>query len=222
MDDDDIDALKAFMDTQQEGIYTCLPATVGAYDPTGPSVTVTPDLPKQVTDGRVIAAPALHGVTVRWFACDVGGALAQITGPLKKGDGGMLVFSQRSLDKWRQGSKKAPDDPRMHDINDAFFIPGVNANGKAPAPDATNLTIAYGPGGFRIAPSGVITVFGPGFVMAAPSTFQEPVTMTPAAPIVANGGITGSDGFDFEGHKHPVTGVQTGLSTVETGPPNAG
>jgi hypothetical protein len=128
----------------------------------------------------------------------------------------------RSLDKWRQGSKKAPDDPRMHDINDAFFIPGVNPNGKAPAPDATNLTVKYGPGGMRIAPSGVITFFGPGVMFETPSTFDKPVVMTENAPINAGADIVGPSGRSLTNHTHPVREVQGGGDTVETDPPNAG
>lgn len=224
MDDDDIDALRSFLETRLEEVNFCLPGTVVSYD--GRLAVVTPDLPKQIADGRVLPAPALHNVPVQWPTSDVLGALARVTLPLKKGDGGILVFAQRSIDDWISGSTQAPLDPRMFDINDAYFIPGVNRGTTVPAADTENLSVTYGPGGFKIAPSGVTTFLGPVVFeetidALGTSTFEAPVNMTPEAPINAGGGITGQDGFTFEGHTHPVRGVQHGTDTAETDPPNA-
>jgi hypothetical protein len=223
MDDEAIDALRSFLETRLEEVNFCLPGTVQSYD--GRLAVVTPDLPKQIADGRVLAPPAIHNVVVRWFAADVLGNVARITGPLKKGDGGMLVFSQRSIDDWISGSVKAPLDPRMFDLNDAFFIPGVNRGSTVAAADTENLSVTYGTGGFKIAPSGITTFLGPVVfeeivTMQAASTFEAPVLMTPEAPLNATGGITGQDGFTFERHTHDVVDVEPGSATIQTTIPN--
>lgn len=60
---------------------------------------------------------------------------------MKAGDGVLLVFSQRSIENWLDGSKGSPDDPRMFDLSDAFAIPSCNT--KSPAADAENLSIQF-------------------------------------------------------------------------------
>lgn len=224
MDDEAIDALRSFMETRLEDVNVCLPGTVVSYD--GRLAVITPDLPKQIADGRVLPPPAIHNVPVQWPTADVQGSLARVTLPLKKGDGGLLVFSQRSIDDWVSGSVKAPLDPRMFDINDAFFIPGVNRGTVVPVADIENVCVVYGSGGMKIAPNGTTTFLGPvifdePITMLASATFEAPVTMTAAAPINAQGGITGQDGYTFEGHTHDVENVQTGGSTIQTTAPNS-
>lgn len=222
MNDDDIDALRSFLETRLEEVNICLPGSVVSYD--GRLAAVTPDLPKQIADGRTLPAPTIFNVPVRWFTCDVMGQLARITGPLKKGDGGILVFAQRSIDDWISGSNAAPLDPRMFDLNDAYFIPGVNRGKTVPAADLENLSVTYGTGGFKIAPSGVTTFLGPvifadTILAEGESTFIAPVLMSDAAPIQAGGGITGKDGFTFENHEHDVANVEGGSDTRRSGPP---
>jgi hypothetical protein len=224
MDDEDIDALRSFIESRLEEMNVCLPGTVKSYD--GRLAAVQPDMPKQIADGRSLAAPVIHNVPVVWPTADIAGALARVTLPLKAGDGGLLVFSQRCIDDWINGSTAAPLDPRSFDINDAFFIPGVNRGATVPAADTTNLSVLYGSGGFKIAPSGVTTFLGP-VIFAdtieakAASTFDAPVDMSPSAPINAQGGITGQDGFAFETHEHDVANVQSGGDTKRSGPPVA-
>ena len=53
--------------------------------------------------------------------------------PIKPGDDCLLVFSERSIDFWHdQGGTQEPSDWRMHDINDAFVLPGVRSRPAVP------------------------------------------------------------------------------------------
>ena len=45
--------------------------------------------------------------------------------PVKKGDVGLLVFSERSIDRYKNyGGSQDPQDTRRHDLSDGFFILG--------------------------------------------------------------------------------------------------
>ncbi|MEX4374460.1 hypothetical protein MY539_09275 [Haemophilus influenzae] len=55
-----------------------------------------------------------------------------MTFPLKAGDEGIAIFSERCIDGWWQnGSASTPLDFRLHDLSDAMFIPGICSVPKA-------------------------------------------------------------------------------------------
>jgi hypothetical protein len=52
--------------------------------------------------------------------------------PVKKGDYALVVFTERSFDRWYSGSDGArPPELRMHDYSDGFAFVGVNPASKA-------------------------------------------------------------------------------------------
>ena len=57
------------------------------------------------------------------------GGGVSITFPLSEGDECLIMFADRGIDFWHQsgGINKAVDD-RMHDLSDAFVIPGPTSN----------------------------------------------------------------------------------------------
>jgi len=66
--------------------------------------------------------------------------------PIKKGDLGMIMFSNRSLESYtlNKGEKYKVEDKRTHDLSDAFFIPGVVPAGKAlNIPDNNNVVVKH-------------------------------------------------------------------------------
>lgn len=149
-------------------LNTCLPARIVNYDAVTRMADVQPSIDKATADGRTIPAPIIHGVEVRW--CSSKSAQAIISMPLAMGDGGMLHFCQRSLDEWVEGSR-VPNDSRMHDLNDAFFVPGVDTSNELVPAEADCLLIKIGPAIIRMYQDGhgVLTLPA-GTTLDSPST----------------------------------------------------
>lgn len=183
-------------------INVCLPGEIISYD--GTTATVKPAIPKQLANGETLPAPQIVRVPVCWPIADGGRAL--ITVPLKPGDPVKLNFSQRSLENWLSGSNQAPDDPRQFDLTDCFASPVMRPGMSA---DTKNVTVQYGAGVLKIAPSGDMTIDAPSLTINAPTTVNGLLTYTQG--MVGSGGentasITGdvvANGISLVHHKHP-------------------
>jgi len=90
---------------------------------------------------------------------------ATIDIPLKKGDTGDIIFSDRSLDLWLvQGGEVAPEDPRKFDITDAKFYPGLcpfNASHDTKNLGDDKLGVMNGEIKMILHPNGKIEIKGP-------------------------------------------------------------
>lgn len=152
----------------QAEVNTTIPARIVNYDAFTRFADVQPSIDKVTADGRVIPAPIIHGVEVRW--CSSKSANAIVSMPLGLGDGGMLHFCQRSLDEWVEGVR-VPVDSRLHDLNDAFFVPGVDTAGELVPAEADCLLIKIGPAIIRLYKDGhgVLT-------LPAGTTVDSPLT----------------------------------------------
>ncbi|OOF85141.1 Gp138 family membrane-puncturing spike protein [Rodentibacter ratti] len=191
-----------------EDINVALPAKVVSYDAATVRVVAKPAIPKRLASGEVLGTPQIVNVPVMFPMADIGGAVAQITLPVKPGDGCFLIFSQRSLENWLSGSSDAPDDPRMFDLSDAFCFIGGNA--KSPSADGENLCIKYGSGSIKIAPSGDITIDAPSTTINAPTNtingdVQINGAVSTSSTITAQGDIVGN-GISLGGHTHMEQG----------------
>ncbi|MGQ0285683.1 Gp138 family membrane-puncturing spike protein [Pasteurellaceae bacterium 22721_9_1] len=198
-------------------INIAIPAKIVSYDPSAVRATVKPTIPKRLSNGETLPAPQIVNVPVCFPVADVGGAVAQITLPMKAGDGVLLIFSHRSLENWLSGSEQSPDDPRMFDLSDAFAMPSTNA--KSPSADGENLCIKYGAGSLKITPSGDVLINAPSTTITAPqNTINGDLTlngsMTSTGSITAQGEV-GGKGISLSTHTH--TGVESG--NKESGSP---
>ncbi|EFM88741.1 phage baseplate assembly protein V [Actinobacillus pleuropneumoniae] len=192
-------------------INVAIPATVVSYEPSSMRATVKPSIPKRLSNGDILPAPQIVNVPVCFPVADVAGNVAMISLPMKSGDGVLLIFSHRSLENWLSGSTDAPDDPRMFDLSDAFAMPSCNA--KSPQADGVNLSIQYGKGSIKIAPSGDVTINAPSTKIIAPqNTIEGDVNIT--GNLTARGEVSGK-GVNLSSHVHG--GVQGGPS--KTGAP---
>lgn len=192
-------------------INVAMPATIVSYNAGNQRATVKPSLAKRLSNGNTLQAPQIVNVPVCFPVADVGGNKAMITLPMKAGDGVLLVFSQRSIENWLDGSKGSPDDPRMFDLSDAFAIPSCNA--KSPAADAENLSIQYGSGSIKITPSGDVLIDSPNVTVKCPTTtFNGDIQLN--GSMAASGDVS-AGGISLQTHKH--SGVQGGPS--KTGGP---
>lgn len=105
-------------------VHVCLPGSIESYDKTQRRASVKPMLQRQYVDGDVESMPIINNVPVYFPS----GGGASITLPVKKGDGCVLLFSERSLDRYlAQPLVKETEtgDVRMHDISDAIAFVGV-------------------------------------------------------------------------------------------------
>jgi len=145
-------------------MHVALPARVERYDHTAQRAEVLPLLRRQYADGDVESMPVLPDVPVVWPRS--GGA--QMTMPVNKGDTVLLVFSDRSIDRWlAQGGEVAPDDPRQHDVSDAVAIPGLvpfaDFGGRVEASENNeDVLVRYAGIKFRLQGDGTVDLDAPG------------------------------------------------------------
>lgn len=106
----------------QLNLHTALPAKVVSFDAVKQTVTLAVQIKMQLADGSGADIPPLVDVPVSFPR---GGGFA-VTFPLRAGDEGIALFSERCIDGWWQsGGASLPLDFRLHDLSDAMFIPGV-------------------------------------------------------------------------------------------------
>lgn len=154
-------------------VHTCLPAKIEKYEASTQKANVQVLLKRKYeADSEAINLPVINSVPVQWPSASQGSAYIHL--PLKVGDLGIVVFCERSIDLWLSGDPGKPDDvldargkifdpldPRIFDLSDAIFIPGVlpfvhslqNVN-----PD--NLIVQNDKFRIEIAPDGTISLEG--------------------------------------------------------------
>ena len=137
-------------------IRVCLPARIESYDHTTQRAEVTPLLRRAYVDGETDSMPVIAGVPVVWPRS--GGA--SLTMPVRRGDGVMLVFSDRSLDRWLvQGGEVTPDDRRKHDLSDAIAIPGLYSFAdQSPQDNNDDVLLQYAGSSLRMKADGDIEI----------------------------------------------------------------
>jgi hypothetical protein len=115
-------AVKMAIQSYMTGIHTALPAQIEKYDYATQKADVKPLIKKKYKDGTISEMPVITNVPVIWPRS----ASASLTFPLNRGDGVLLVFSERSIDTWlSKGGQSEPGDPRKFDLSDAVAIPGL-------------------------------------------------------------------------------------------------
>lgn len=164
-------------------LHTALPGMVEAYDPETRLARVKPLLRRlyagedQAVDLPVISnVPVLHPRT----------ANAQVSLPISAGDCVLLIFCERSIDRWLEiGGTVDPEDPAMHALNDAVAIPGLFPKGRPLVlnGEQTSVEISNGLSCVEIARDGEISIR--------------------AAGMPAAGVVTGACICAFTGSPHP-------------------
>ena len=149
-------AIHSVVEYRLSNLHTCLPGRVEKYDPETQKADVKPLLKRKFKDNTEIELPVIVNAPVV-FPRSGGGSL---TFPVVKGDGVLLLFSERSLDQWLSaGGDVAPDDRRKFDLSDAIAIPGLNPFTMDNLdPDGVNATLIFGDGKFVINPDGKIAL----------------------------------------------------------------
>jgi len=113
--------IKQAADKSSYDLRVSCPAVIERYDKDKMLADVRPQLKRKYTDGTVVRSPLIYNVPVAQLRA--GNAFIHM--PLKKGDQVLLIFADRSLEKWlTSGGEVDPDDVRKHHISDAIAYPG--------------------------------------------------------------------------------------------------
>lgn len=117
--------LRQYTTNSINSLYTAIPCSVvGVPSIEEQRIDVQPTINKVLTDGgQSVQAPILN-VPVVFPASRT----SQFSFPINVGDTVLCVFSQRSLDAYKQGSGNTPHRPtdlRKYSKNDAVAIPGL-------------------------------------------------------------------------------------------------
>lgn len=136
-------------------IHTSQPCTVTSFNKDNQTVNVRPGVARDLK-GQLTAIPILKGVPIAYPS----GSDFSMTWPLKKGDTGIIVFSESSIDNWLENNTPVvnPQDTRMHSYSDAMFIPGIRKYSKSLDIDDKNVIIKNGLGEIEISPKGNIDI----------------------------------------------------------------
>jgi hypothetical protein len=102
-------------------MHTAIPAQVVSYDAGTQRAKVQPTIKRKYANGDLVDLPVINDVPVLWPRA--GQAIMHF--PLTPADTVLLVFSERSIDRWKTfGGKVDPKDPRKFTLSDAVAIPG--------------------------------------------------------------------------------------------------
>lgn len=116
------------IDYALKNLHTALPAKVIDFNPKAQTVALEVLVQKLMDDGQGENFPPLIHVPV---AFPRGGGFS-VTFPLKKGDEGIVIFSERCIDGWwEDGRTSIPLDFRTHDLSDGLFVPGISSKPRA-------------------------------------------------------------------------------------------
>ena len=118
------DVIRAALESRLLDVHTAIPARAEA-DREGGVVPVKPLVRRVLEDerGKLVeeSLPVLPSVPVASFRA--GGMFVSL--PVKKGDHGLLVFSEAAIDRYRAtGQEGSPGDVRRHGLSGAVFWPG--------------------------------------------------------------------------------------------------
>lgn len=103
-------------------LHTSMPASIVSYDRTKQKASIQPLLKRRTKDGVVFSYPVITNVPCYFPRTST----YQHTFELKPNDTGLLIISERSLDRWLEvGGEVDPGDPRKHDFTDGIFFPGL-------------------------------------------------------------------------------------------------
>ena len=127
------EVLRAAMEYAVGEVHTALPGRIETWDPVTQKANIKPLIQRLVAtesgEELVEALPVLPQVPVIFPRT----AAYHITFPVAAGDHVLLVFNERSIDKFIAGNGEDtdPDEYRMHDLSDAVAFLGFYPDAKA-------------------------------------------------------------------------------------------
>jgi Phage protein Gp138 N-terminal domain/GpV Apex motif len=213
--------LRMVAEGHASGMWTAMPGIIGSVDLAAHTVAVTPAVQavKYAPDDtkQMVNMPLIPDVPIVWPR---GGGYT-LTFPIAVGDECLIVFAARNIDGWwSQGGIRPPLDARMHDMSDAFCVPGPYSQAtKIGGVSTTNCQLRSNDGTVFVelnGAGGIVRIVAPTQI-----TLDAPIVMATGL-VRATGNVTagfgGGDSVGLQTHDHG--GVQTGSGN--TGAPVAG
>ncbi len=146
------DVLRLALENFQSGLHVALPGRIESYDASSQTASVKPLLKNTFIDDEgvdvVETLPVINRVPIQFAR---GGGFF-LSFPIVKGDHVLLVFNERSIDKFQtgDGDDTDPVDIRMHNLSDPVALPGFYPDSKALADAHVNNTVLGKDGGTQI------------------------------------------------------------------------
>lgn len=144
--------LEAIKDSTMRSIRVCAPARIESYDATTQSCSVQPLIYDGELDEDGVRQVARLPVITNVPVMHLGGNGFQITVPVAVGDTVLILFTDRSLDRWlSRGGEVDPGTDQTHHMSDAIAIPGLRdfAHALSTAP-TDRIRIGYGSAAAKI------------------------------------------------------------------------
>lgn len=140
-------------------LHVSLPGKVLSYDPGTQKAKIQLQIKRKYVDGTDVEIPPVVDVPVAWPRA----GKSYLHLPLKAGHQVMVVFSERSLDEWKeQGGSQAPEIFRKHSYSDAWAIPGGYPFNDVIEGDPANAKLVNDKTVFELSPSGKMAMTGQG------------------------------------------------------------
>lgn len=188
-------AQSAAIENTTKNLRTAFPAKIVSFNPENQTAVIECVIHNVLSeDESGVPLPPLEDVPVQ-FPRSSG---FDITYPLKPGDEGIAIISDRCIDGWwSTGNSDKPMMIRSHDLSDAMFIPGINSVGKATSnfdTDALAIRSKDGSQYIKLFENGNIEMDGTQLTVKCPAIFEQLVTYQ-------NGisGTAGSNGNNMAG-----------------------
>lgn len=146
------DVIRLALENFQSGLHVALPGRIESYDASSQTASVKPLVKNTFIDDEgvdvVETLPVINRVPVQFAR---GGGFF-LSFPIVKGDHVLLVFNERSIDKFQTGDGEDTDpvDIRMHNLSDPVAIPGFYPDSKALADAHVSNTVLGKDGGTQI------------------------------------------------------------------------
>lgn len=212
------EAMRLVLDGRQSTMWTAMPAIVQSVDLAKMTCVVQLALQGSVEDENgVVSSVDIHPLADVPIIFPSAGGFT-ITLPLAAGDEVLVIMASRCIDAWWQsgGFQNLPLEARMHDLSDAFAIPGPRSQPRVISGiSATNAQIRNDAGTtyVEIAADGKISLVSPSEIdISAPM-----VSIT--GDLQVSGDVTASQvtggGVALSSHVHTL--VTPGVSN--SGPP---
>lgn len=132
--------IKAVINNSLRDVWTSIPAEVVSFDTKTNKASVKPlcrrpdliaptdanyDLPVDISKLSYTSLPIIYSVMVKMLITN--GGDTYINMPIKKGDKGMLMFTSLPINEYvkTSGAEYSPTTGTYHDLNNAYFVPGI-------------------------------------------------------------------------------------------------
>lgn len=136
------EVIKNAIEARLVDVHTSIPGEVVAFYPEKQMADVQPALKRKFANGKIEPLPVVTNVPVVYPRS----SNSIIYFPLSKGDSVLMIFAERSIDRWAaQGGIVDPADVRKFHLSDAVCIPGpYSAAQSFTVPDPTKMFLLFG------------------------------------------------------------------------------